>query len=258
MKKLFFLGILFGALNSNAQNIPTVISYEIDTMCSDSYGHGLLYNIVVKDLDADSTYLTVMSFDGGDLANVEVISPPFIPGDTLRTFTILADAGTGLSPGLNISDIGVDVIGNTGPDGGAGFTFLPAYIYGYINVNFNMDAVSMCENGHPFDMRPYASPAGGTFSWGDEDSYMLDPHTFVSSGVGGVYYYYQNPAGCVGYNWAAPGSIHTEPIVNFSVVNSNCGTPDGSITPSITSERRRLWFTGLPDFQNLFQEHRQI
>jgi hypothetical protein len=72
----------------------------------ETMGQTLIYNIVVEDLNADSTYLNIVSYNAAKLNNVVASSPAFIPGQTLRTFTITADAGTGLAAGLNTDIVG--------------------------------------------------------------------------------------------------------------------------------------------------------
>lgn len=237
MKKFFtcisFLSILsFGF----AQNLPTLISYEIDTMCNTDYDFALVHNIQIQDLDGDSTYITMTSWDGGDFYNVSATSPAFVPGQTIRTFSITADAGTGLASGLNLSDMTFDIFGDVIVDGGStnGVTISNVAAYGYIPVTLNLGAVNVCDNGNPIDMRPYASPAGGSFSWANQSSYMFDPAVYLSSGAGDIYYTYMNPAGCSSYTNTSPPVINSAPFVSLSPSYSTCGNADGTIMSFIS------------------------
>ncbi|MBL7896965.1 MAG: hypothetical protein JNJ99_00430, partial [Crocinitomicaceae bacterium] len=99
MKKLFPFLILFLSLNLKAQNLPTLMSYEIDTMCNSDANFSFIKNIVVFDANADSTYLMVSFADPGDYISVDVVSPPYVPGQTTRVFSIKGSPSTGLSPG---------------------------------------------------------------------------------------------------------------------------------------------------------------
>lgn len=234
MKKIITGLFCLTALSGVAQNTPTVVSYEIDTMCYGDYDHVLIYNIVVEDLDADSTYLTIMSYNAAKLNNVVASTPAYVPGNTLRTFTITADAGTGLSPGLNTDIIGVDIVGNIANDGGAGFEPFNAYIYGFLPLTLNLSTVTMCQNDNPIDIRPYATPAGGVFTWAGQTSYMFDPEIYLSNGSGPVYYDYVNAAGCSNYTSASPPVLLTPPTITMSPIPSTCGNADGTIISSIT------------------------
>src|SRR5688572_15194394 len=137
--KHFILGILsLVSFSLSAQNLPTLLSYEIDTMCNGDYDFALVHTIQVQDLDMDSTYLTVTSYDGADLYNVIPINPAYVPTATIRTFSIIADPGTGLSTGLNLSNIVFNITGNAVLDGGitSAQTISNVAVYGNLVSSF--------------------------------------------------------------------------------------------------------------------------
>jgi hypothetical protein len=229
MKKLFSALLIAFSGYTLAQNLPTLVSYEIDTMCNSDYDFAFIKNIEVFDANGDSTYLQVSFIDPGDYVSYQVIEPTYVPGATTRIFSIKADPSTGLSPGLNLSNVIINIVGNPTNDGGitTGVNLSGASIYGNIPVTFNVMTLSMCENSNPIDLRPYAVPAGGNFDWTGETSYMFDPGVFTSNGGTFLEYYYQNPAGCIGYGVSSPPIIYTAPSVSTSPSYSNCGNADG-------------------------------
>jgi hypothetical protein len=234
MKKIVTGLFCLLAVNGISQNVPTIVSFSTDTLCYGDYGQTLIYNIVVEDLNADSTYLNIVSYNAAKLNNVVASSPAFIPGQTLRTFTITADAGTGLAAGLNTDIVGVDLIGNTSNDGGNGYTTFNAYIYGYLPLTFNLSPVTMCQNGNPIDIRPYALPAGGVFTWAGQTGYMFDPEIYLNNGSGLIYYDYVNAAGCSNYTVSNAPVLLTPPTISLSPSATSCGIADGFISAAIT------------------------
>lgn len=249
MKNITFGFLLLFALGATAQNNPTLFSTgSVDTACYGDYNTTVRYNIVVSDIDMDSTYLTNFTYNGAILNGVDVINPPYVAGQTQRTFTIIADAGTGLLPGLNTTAIGFDIIGNVGNDPGIGTGTVDAYAYGNVTGILNLTGLTLCTNDNPIDLRNYTSPAGGVFTWGSSGKdYMFDPGIYYSEGAGNVYYFFKNAAGCAGTASSNGPIINIPPTVVVSPTNSTCGNADGSIFASIsgpTPPYDVYWSTG--------------
>ncbi len=219
-----------------SQNLPTLVGYQLDTMCNSDFDFAVVYDILIEDLDADSTYIYVDLWDGSDFLTVQAVNPPHVAGQTIRTFKILADASTGLSPGLNLSNMTISAYGNVTNDLGytSGLTISGIPAYGYIPVTINLSSLSMCENDNPIDIRPYASPAGGVFTWANQTSYMFDPEIYLNNGAGIIYYDYVNAAGCSGYSSSGAPVLFTAPSIFINISNSICGNDDGIITSSIS------------------------
>lgn len=252
MKKIFTSLLICFGLSGLAQNQPTLLGYEIDTICQSEIDFAIVHTIQIQDLDADSTYIVLTSWNGGHFYSITPVSPAFVPGQTIRTFSITADAGTGLLPGLNLSDIVFSAYGNITNDAGytSGLTISNAAGYGYIATSLNLSSVSMCENDNPIDMRPYATPAGGTFTYVSETNYMFDPTVYLTGGGGSISYTYINPAGCSGYTSASAPVINTPPNIGLSPSYSTCGNADGSILSFISGSAppyNLYWSTGFSE-----------
>jgi hypothetical protein len=253
--KHFTLGILsLLTISASAQNLPTLVSYEIDTMCSNGNDFALVHTIKIQDLDMDSTYITIGTYDGADLYNVTAINPAYVPTATMRTFSIIADAGTGLSPGLNLSDITFTITGNPVLDGGitTGQVIDNVAVYGNLAATFDISTLEICLNANPIDLRAYASPLGvyQSFSWGTGDaSYMFDPEEYYSEGGSSVSYIYKNIAGCEGFAVSSPPIINFPPSLSVSPLPSTCGNADGAISSFISgaSPFQVYWSTGFAE-----------
>ncbi|MEO9531482.1 MAG: T9SS type A sorting domain-containing protein [Crocinitomicaceae bacterium] len=265
LKKILILPTLLLAGISFGQNIPTMVSYTVDTLCDGDFNKQFI-TITVEDLDADSTYLTNVVPMNSVLdvnAGFTIISPPYVPTETLRTFQIIGSANWGLPSGVNLEDIGVDIIGNSGNDGGAGYaqpTGIP--VYGYIQVDFTTSTIDICTSGPAIDLNQYAVTPGGTWSWANQTSpyeysetNALDPSiaydVFVADGGDGYYIEYtlENSAGCSGYSMLEVGFF--DPFdVNMAVTPSTCENADGSATATIvgtSSPYDVYWTTGFSE-----------
>lgn len=234
--KLPFLLCLIYLTAGRAQNLPTLVSYQIDTMCYGDYNFSVVHTIQVEDLDMDSTYLVLSSYNSTHLNSVTVHNPPYLAGQTIRTFYITADPGTGLSTGLNLSDIFVDIYGSVPNDLGftGGVQLSGVSVYGMLGLSFDVSGLTLCSNDNPIDMRPYATPAGGTFSWDQETSYMFDPTIYMAGAGSPIYYNYTNAAGCSDYWMSYAPTIVTAPDASMSTSGSTCGNADGYATPYIS------------------------
>ena len=235
IKRLLIVLVASIGITSYSQNLPTLLSYSIDTMCSYDSNYDIVHTIQVQDLNFDNTFITIDSYNPGHFVSVNVDNPPPVAGQAIRTFTITASPSTGLSPGLNLSDINITITGNTTLDGGVTTTSINnVAIYGYISVTADISGLTMCENGQPVDIRPYASPAGGNFEWGYETGYMFDPVKYLAGGSS-LYYYYTNTAGCTGYSFSSDPTFVAPPTIGLSPLNSTCGNADGSVNAFISS-----------------------
>jgi len=233
-----------------SQNLPTLLSWQVDTMCQSTTGN-VVHTIQVQDLDADDTYIIIDSYDPGDFVSVNTDNPAPVGGQLIRTFTFTATASTGLTPGLNLSNIAISIFGNVGNDGGYTtelITNVP--IYGNLGVTADFSALQLCANGNPVDISSYATPAGGQFSWVSENGYMFDPQIYFAQGGTSIDYYYVNGAGCTGGLTTAGPTILGHPTVTISPSNSTCGNSDGSIMSFISGGQlpyNIYWSTGFSE-----------
>lgn len=252
MKKIILvMCLLFATTIGLAQNKPTLLSYQIDTMCNGDFGVEVIHTIMVEDLDGDNTSLLINTYNTGWFASVSADNPPPIGGQTIRTFTITASAGTGLAPGLNLDDWSISVYGNIVPDGGYLDTLLEdVAIYGDLGLSTTFNTLTMCSNDNPVDIRPYAFPAGGTYSWTGEDSYMFDPEIYFAQGGMYILYTYTNAAGCSDSYLGSGPVVNDHPNVSISPGYSTCGNADGTADAFIGGGQlpyEVYWSTGLAE-----------
>jgi len=252
MKKFILLFSLFITTTLGlTQNKPTLLSYEIDTMCNNDFGVDVIHTIMVEDLDGDNTSLLINSYNAGFFSSVSADNPPPVGGQTVRTFTITASAGTGIAPGLNLSDFDISVYGNIGPDGGYLDTLLQdVAIYGDLGITTTFNTLTMCANDNPVDIRPYAFPAGGSFNWTGEESYMFDPTIYYAQSGMYIFYTYTNDAGCSDSYMGSGPVIYNQPTVFINPPYSTCGNADATADAYISSGLAPYdvyWSTGLTE-----------
>ncbi len=182
---------------------------------------------------------------------MSVDNPVYNAGENSRFFTIYADAGFGLSTGLNLSDVDIIISGNLANDlvsTTAVITGLP--IYGNIPITFDVSGLSMCDNAQAIDLRSYASPAGGNFQWAGQNSYMFDPAVYIYEGGSYIDYTYTNSAGCSNYFSSSAPSFFPSPQFSTSPYNSTCGNNDGEINSDIfggTAPYNLYWSNGITE-----------
>ncbi|MBD3636768.1 MAG: T9SS type A sorting domain-containing protein [Crocinitomicaceae bacterium] len=238
------------------QNVPTVVSSTVDTLCYGSYDEVFL-TVVVEDLDGDSTYITnIMEvygyLDGG--SGYTVTSLNYSPGATQTTFEIKGSTSWSIPTGLYMETVNFDVVGNATNDGGAGFeTINNIPIYGDIPVTFDISSLQFCSTDNPVDISSYATPAGGIFSWGIDEivetNGSFNIQSYLNEVNDGVSYEYTNAAGCVGFGFSQV-TILTSPTLNSIVNNSTCGNANGDATVTITGNNPPFdvyWTTGFSD-----------
>jgi trimeric autotransporter adhesin len=230
-KNLLSVLVLASTSAAFSQSLPALIGYEVDTMCNYDYGHDVVFNIQVEDLDADNTYISLFGIDGNILSNVTISNPTFVPGNTVRTFEITADPGSFLANGLNLTNIGIYIYGNIPADGGYTTESLDNIpVYGDLGAFISLSSLTLCSNGNPVDISGYGTPAGGTYSWTGETGHMFDPQIYYSMGGMYVGYTYVNAAGCKDqYNTGTGPIIVGHPTLSTSPSYSTCGNADGSI-----------------------------
>jgi trimeric autotransporter adhesin len=253
MKKIL-LSILVLASTGSAfsQSLPTLLGFEVDTMCNYDYGHRVVFNIQVEDLDADNTYISLFGVDGNILSNVTVSNPTFVPGITVRTFEITADPGSFLANNLNLTNIGIYIYGNIPADGGYTTENLDNIpVYGDLGAFISLSSLTLCANGNPVDISGYGTPAGGTYSWTGETGPMFDPQIYYSMGGMYVAYTYVNAAGCKDqFNTGTGPIIVGHPTLSTSPSYSTCGLADGTIMSFISGGQPPYdiyWSTGFSE-----------
>ncbi|MBK6952097.1 MAG: hypothetical protein IPH24_08625 [Crocinitomicaceae bacterium] len=142
MKKLLFGLILVISSTLWSQTPPVLVGWQVDTMCNSDYSFQIVHTIEVFDAEADHTTINIIGYDYSDFYYMSVDNPVYNAGENSRFFTIYADAGFGLSPGLNLSDVDIIISGNLANDlvsTTAVITGLP--IYGNIPITFDVSGL---------------------------------------------------------------------------------------------------------------------
>ena len=237
MKKLLTLLFIFGALSAGAQNLPTIVSYSVDTLCSNSQD-ALAITITIEDLDGDSTYFyDVSPNDTYTYYNGHVEGPATFSGETQRTFQIYLDGGFNYaSPGLNDASINILVEGNATNDGGyldQDLTDLKVYSDD-LGVTVDWGTTTFCTNDNPVDMTPFTSHPGGYTIHGTSGEYYMEngfsPYDFFYDSGDGLEYHWTNSHGCKHIEFTPWPSIYEAPSVSVLTTESTCGNADGSAT----------------------------
>lgn len=253
IKRLFTLVAVLSAFSSSAQNMPTVVSYQVDTLCANAWEE-LMLTITIEDLDGDSTYFMSVTNNDTYLAPSFIVIPPAsFAGETQRTFQILANGGWGFGPGLNTASINIEVAGNANNDGGNLDTDLnDMKIYGNdLGASISFAGATFCTSDNPVDISPWVTPAGGSVSYGNFGPYdgFFDPQEFFNDPGDGIFYTYTNDFGCSQEvsDWPV---VFEAPNVMVSPQNSTCGSADGSASAIITGQSPPFdvyWTTGFSE-----------
>lgn len=252
MKKLLFATLLFCGVNAHSQNMPTIVSYTVDTLCSSDWQE-LFLTITIEDLDGDSTYF--MSVTNNDTylgTSFNVVPPATFSGETQRTFEIYGDAGFGLANGFNLASINIEVAGNANNDGGNLDQDLnDMVVQGPINVTLDFGTETFCTSDNPVDVTPYASPAGGVFYHSGEDPHpnMIDMEKFYNDPGDGIFYLYTDALGCTAETSDWP-TVFQAPFVSVLPSDATCGNADGSATANISGQYPpfdAVWTTGFTE-----------
>lgn len=253
-KKLSFIGIMLFGLNAMAQNVPTIVSYDIDTICESDFQE-LMMTIIIEDLDGDSTFFNAVtnndSFFGPGFT---VIEPATFSGETQRTFQILGDPGSGLVSGINVASVNIEVEGNVTSDGAVlDIDINDAKIFGPVNVTINFGTATFCTSDNVVDLTPYVSPVGGSADHGTNGGYELknafSPLDFFNDSGDGLFYTYTDQYGCNAEVMDWP-TVFEAPFVSVIPTTSTCGSADGSATATISGQYAPFdvyWTTGFDE-----------
>jgi Secretion system C-terminal sorting domain len=249
MKKLaLFIILLIAGTQAMSQSQPTLLSWEIDTLC-DLTTDNQVINIQIEDLDMDSTWIFVYNYNATIYSFLaEDPAPPLVGGQTIRTFTIYGSTGTGIPAGLNISDIEIQIFSDNGADGVIpNDTIYNAAAYGDLGALLDLSTANICSNDQPVDLTPFASPSGGTFEWGDENNegFMFDPVLYLED-PSNVTYILTNAAGCQDFFSDTP-IFNDPPNLTLTPTTSTCGNADGSAILTISggfAPWELYWSTG--------------
>jgi hypothetical protein len=263
LKKSLILPSLFIAGISFGQNLPTMVSYTVDTLCSGASNETFI-TLTVEDLDGDSTSLggTILPMNGFIDVNsaFTVVNPPYVPLETIRVFQIKASTFFGLPAGVNLEEVAIDLIGNTVNDGGTGScqpTGIP--VYGEVLADLTSTDFSFCPAGQPADLSIYEVNSGGTFTWANSDNEQVQstvfdvPDAYITYfNNGGEYfidYNYTGSAGCIGTNTI---TVTYFDALNVSMAStaSTCENADGSAIATIvgtSSPYDVYWTTGFTE-----------
>lgn len=250
LKKIVLLTCLSLGMVSFAQTDPTLVSYQKDTICSDSYDYGV-YNLVVEDLDNDSTYINIVSYDSGLLGYTYVVVPDtYNPSSSLRTFKIEVYVNTSIPAGVTLTDIDIEIVGGSGDDFTTFETLSGIGVRKGPDVTMDFSSAVFCSNGNPVDPAPYVTPAGGTFSYNDgtELSYF-DPKLYYQDPGDGIFYTVVDAFGCQGY-YMQTVSVAAAPTVSVIANPSTCGNADGNAVAVIIGDAlpfTAYWTTGFSE-----------
>ena len=163
-KSILFCGLLLGTI-SISQTPPTVLGYEVDTICEYDYGYGV-YNLVIEDLNNDSTNILITGF-GSFIDFASVYGPStYDPGSSLRTFQIEVTSGA-LPPGVTLSSITINIYGGALDGAPIGYTLNGIGLRQAPVITSDFSSFTFCSNGNPVDPSPYVSPDGGMIQYED-------------------------------------------------------------------------------------------
>lgn len=255
-KKILAFGLVMSGLGVFAQNLPTIVSYDVDTLCADDQQE-LAITIVIEDLDGDSTFFNAVTNNDTHLQNFTVIPPATFAGEQQRTFQILADGGWGFAvQNLNDASINIEVVGNISNDGGnldQDINDLKIYSTD-LGVTVDWGTATFCTNDNPVDITPYTSHPGGYTIHGPSGEYYMEngfsPYDFYYDSGDGLEYHWTNDHGCTQVNFTPWPTIFESPNVSVTPTNSTCGNADGSATAIVSGQNGPfdiLWTTGFAE-----------
>lgn len=115
-------------------------------------------------------------------------------------------------------------------------TIVEVTVNGEVSIpNVDLSSVTICSNGQPLDLDLYATPSGGAFDWGVEQSNIFNPVSFYNeNGLSGMgFYEVTNVNGCASSTEFSI-NLNMSPIVTPSTNPSNCGSAIGDATVNIT------------------------
>lgn len=257
MKKLFILPLLALATISFSQNVPTLASYVVDTLCHNDYNERFI-TLTVEDLDGDSTFISAITVNNtilDDGMGFTVIEPDYVPGATIRVFEITGTPTWSNPSGVNMADVNFEVTGNLTNDGAVGnesVNDIP--VDGPINVSLDFTGLVVCHLDNPIDISGYGTPMGGTFDWGtngleEPSTGYFDPLQYYNDPGDGVFYKYTNDMGC----WNETSDFLTvfdSPMVSAMTTPSTCGNADGTAQVNISGQNPPFdvyWTTGFSE-----------
>ena len=267
-KKLLSLSLLLCGLSGTTQNLPTINSYTVDTLCDGDFIAKFL-TITIEDLDGDSTYIDpfLITTTNGFIdyqVGFTVVEPAYSPGATLRTFEIYGSANFGLPSGVNIESVNIDVAGNVTNDGSTAILNVPDVpVYGMIDVSFTQNPIYVCSNAQLIDLTQFAVNPSGEWAWANEawqssDNYSVtnafSPKTaykvFNDEGASGYFLEYTitNSAGCSNYS-NAEVLFDIAPTIAMVTSPSTClgATGGASATITGTSPYNVNWTNGFSE-----------
>lgn len=245
-KTLTLFSLLVLALAGWSQSDPVLLSYEIDTLCNFGSGDHVI-NIQVQDMDADSTTITINSYNTSLYAFMDTDNPVYSSGQTLRTFTFVATAQSTIPGGLNLSDINITIDSHNGSDNLVSETISNTAVYGDLGLNLTFGGAVICENDQPIDLNNYTNLPGGEWTWGQEEheGHMFDPVLYLED-PSAIFYHYENGAGCSADG--ADGPLFYSPaILSIIETPSTCTNADGQAQVFITGGTgpyNLYWSTG--------------
>lgn len=248
-KKLLFVCGLFLGTISISQDLPLLVSYEVDTICELDYGYGV-YNLVVQDDNNDSTYIVVTGMDP-ILAWANVIVPAtYDSGSPFRTFQIEIGTSSPPLPGVTLGFLNIEIYGSGSDVGYTTETLNGIGVRQGPIVTSDFSSVVFCSNGNPVDAAPFVDPDGGVLEYADGTQLThFDPEFFYSDPGDGIVYIYTDAYGCENSIMDYP-SIGAAPTVFVNANSSTCGNADGSAIASITGDVMDFdvyWTTGFSE-----------
>lgn len=248
--KGMLIAMFSGCVISFGQDSPTLVSYELDTICEGNYGLGV-FNLIVEDINNDSTYIEVTYVDPSLVGSTWVYVPDsYDPGSSMRTFTIEIFANYGIPAGVSLTDMDITIHGG-------GLDDFPTYVtlndiavrQGPV-VTADFSSLVLCSNGLPFDASPYVSPDGGTFQYDNgAQTTFFDPQIFYAYPGDGFVYTYTDAFGCSADVMDYP-AVGNAPSVSVSANSSSCGNADGSAVATIIGDAIPFdvyWTTGFSE-----------
>lgn len=230
-KKLALVTLILSGLSVSAQNIPTIYSYTVDTLCDGDWNKKFL-TVTIEDLDGDSTYIGVVTNNDTYMSSsFTVVDPPYSSGATLRTFQIYGDAGFAMTAEIvNLASVNLEITGNLANDGVEGDEDInDVPVYGYLTATIDFGTTTFCTTDNPVDLTPYVTPMGGVFDHGNYPLFEngFSPLNFFLDSGDGLGYVYTNAAGCEAYTTDWP-TVYESPNISITPQNSTCGNADGS------------------------------